>query len=411
VTGAARRRVLAVSSFFPLPADRGDPVRVGMYLRSLNAIADLTVYVVRRGDTTPAVTRELEDQLRGASVVTFGLPEISTSRVAKIRRWISAVTTRTPVWILNRYSSELDAAVQASAQEFDLVVFLGEAAGIYSLRCRSARKHIDKANVLSRSTAQDVSLANGLLLKARLAGVAWLSKSFERRVLDNVDTVGVTSAEEALRLEADYNRTPDVILPSAIEVTDRPGVFDPSGKYVLWLGSLDYRSNVVGLERFLAEGLPALRDAGLTLAVAGSSSTERIVTLLQSTPGVRYCGFVPDLRSLAALSRAAVVPLWSGAGVKLKTLTLMDVGLPIAATTVAMEGVDSSAPLVVSDDCRTLSERIVAASGPELIAARERGLAAVRESGSSESFAARLAPWFERTTPADNVLEASRTSA
>jgi hypothetical protein len=46
MTGRDARRILAVSSFFPLPADRGDPVRVGMYLRSLNAVADLTVYVV-----------------------------------------------------------------------------------------------------------------------------------------------------------------------------------------------------------------------------------------------------------------------------------------------------------------------------------------------------------------------------
>ena len=76
---------------------------------------------------------------------------------------------------------------------------------------------------------------------------------------------------------------------------------------------------------------------------------------------------------------------------KLKTLTLMNLGLPIAATPVAMEGISSDAALVVSDDCRVLSERIVAASIPELTAAAERGIGAVRENFSSVAFARRIA--------------------
>jgi polysaccharide biosynthesis protein PslH len=393
-------RVLAVCSFFPVPADRGDPIRVGMYLRSLNKTADLTVYAVRRADTTADLVRELQRQLPGAYVVTFDPPRIGTSRLAKLQQWVKAVITGTPVWILNRYSSELDAVLRQTAQAFDVVVFLGEAASTYSLRCRSAFKHVDKANVLSRSTARDVSLATGPLLKARLRGIARLSKRFEKRVLESVHSVGVTSTEEAVRLEADYARIADMILPSAIAVTTRPGPFNPGGNYVLWLGSLDYRSNIVGLQRFLAEGLPVLQEAGLTLVVAGSGTDPHLAGQLQSIPGVHYRGYVPDLSSLAEGARAAVIPLWSGAGVKLKTLTLMDVGLPVAATTVAMEGIDVAAALAVTDDCRVLAERIVAASAGELTRARERGLTTVRESFSSESFALRVTTWLEEHAPA-----------
>jgi hypothetical protein len=365
-----------------------------MYLRSLNTVADLTVYVVRRSSTSPTLMQELQDQLPGASITTFPLPDLRTSHGAKLRRWLRSIATKTPVWVLNRYSPQLDAALSASARDFDVVVFLGEAAGIYSVHCKSASKHLDKANVLSRSSTQEAAHATSTERKLRLTVVAWLSRRYERRVLQSVHSVAVTSSEEARRLEADYGRTADAILPSAIDVTGYPSQFNPRGRDVVWLGSLEYRSNVAGLERFLAEGVPILRAAGLTLAVVGSGSNPRIATLCRETPGVEYRGFVADLTSLVPSARAAVVPLWSGAGVKLKTLTLMNLGLPIAATTVAMEGIDHAAALVMSNDCQALAERIVAASVRELAAARGRGLASVYEDFSSYTFARRIAEMF-----------------
>jgi len=388
------QRILAVSSFFPVPADRGDPLRVGMYLRSLNEVTDLTVYVVRRCNTSPAQVRELEGQLPGARVVTFAPPRIGSSRGATLCRWIKSVTSGTPAWILNRYSPKLDATLRDGAEEFDITVFLGEAAAIYSLHSESARKHLDKANVMSRSSIRDADEATSTPARVRLTVVAWLSRKYERRVLASVDSVTVTSSEEASRLEADYGRVADTVLPSAIEVGDDPIAFDPFGRYVVWLGSLEYRSNVTGLKRFLAEGVPILDAAGLTLLVAGSGSSPSIAALCRETPGVEYRGFVADLASLVPYARAAVIPLWSGAGVKLKTLTLMNLGLPIAATSVAMEGVDHRAALVTTDDCHALSARIVGASPQELASARARGLATVRENFSAQSFAKRVAASF-----------------
>jgi polysaccharide biosynthesis protein PslH len=330
--------------------------------------------------------------------MTFAPPDLGRSRGAKLRRWFRSIATGTPVWILNRYSAQLDATLCATAGDFDVIVFLGEAAGIYSVHCRSACKHLDKANVMSRSSAQDAAHATSYRRKLRLGVIAWLSKRYERRVLRSIHSVAVTSSEEAERLEADYGRAADAILPSAIEVIDQPSQFDPAGRHVVWLGSLEYRSNVDGLQRFLAQGVPILYNAGLTFVVVGSGSSPHIAALCRATQGVEYRGFVADLTSLAPFTRAAVVPLWSGAGVKLKTLTLMNLGLPVAATSVAMEGIDHAAALAVSDDCRALSERIVGASVQELAAARERGLATVRQKFSSYSFTERIASSFGTDT-------------
>jgi glycosyltransferase involved in cell wall biosynthesis len=382
-----RPRVLAVCSFFPVPADRGDPVRVGMFLRSLNVFTDLTVYVVRRSDTNDGHLQDLRAQLPRATVTAFDAAAVGRSRLATVRRWLRAARTRTPAWVINRFSPQLAGAIRASAREFDAVVLLGDASGAYAVDVRGLPVHLDKANVLSRSSAQDVEAA-GYWSKPRLAGIARLSRSFERRLLSQVNSISVTSQEEATRLFEDYGRRADFVLPSAIDLADETPPFKVGTKYIVWLGSLDYRSNLTGLERYLTHGLPGLAIAGLTLLVAGSGADVRLVRRLERTPGVEYRGFVPDLTCLVADARAAVVPLWTGAGVKLKTLTLMSLGLPVVATPVAMEGIATEAALAVRDDPAELSAMLVDASDHDLWAARSRAFGVLRRDFSAETFTA-----------------------
>jgi hypothetical protein len=384
-------RVLAVSSFLPFPEDRGDPIRVAMFLRCLSESSKLTVYAVRRPSTTEHDVDALCAQLGSAAVETFAARPVGSSRVAAARRWLRAMATRTPPWIANRFSSELAARMVETRSDFDLVVILGDAAGAYVDTTSLARVHLDKVNVLSRSTAADAAEASRWQSKLRLAMVARISRSYERRLLNRVDSVSVTSSDEAVRLLQDYGRTPDLVLPSAIAVSSFRPPYEGGGNHVVWLGSLEYRSNIMGLDRFLAEGMDQLRRAGLTLVVAGSGGSRSIEDRLRQTVGVEYRGYVEDLWTLVPGSRAAVVPLWSGAGVKLKTLTLMNLGLPVVATTTAMEGIATEGALAVADDPRSIVAALVRATDRELEAARIRAFAILERDFSPAAFARRLA--------------------
>jgi glycosyltransferase involved in cell wall biosynthesis len=173
----------------------------------------------------------------------------------------------------------------------------------------------------------------------------------EARAYRSLTAVTATSADESHRLETLYGRKVEAIVPSGVDLGKHTVRYDQSG-LVLWVGSLSYGPNVMGLSRFLSYIWPIIRrSTGATFLVVGANPPKRLVT--PNHDGVRFCGFVEDLDDVTKVASVGVVPLWEGAGVKLKTVTLMASGLPVVTTPVGIEGLDdlpSSAVHVAEDD-------------------------------------------------------------
>jgi polysaccharide biosynthesis protein PslH len=332
-------RVLAISNDFPLPLDRGGPVRFLGLARTLAASHELHLLTRRRPDTTPALLTELEALLDAPVEVFEGDPGPRSGPLALAGRWIRAIALGVPPWIRAQFSRELARRAEALAPSFDAVVILDDYAAIYAGRLvRSAPVVCDKHNVMGSSAADTVALP-GLRAGAHGRLSVHLSRRFERRCLRSTTAVVVTSDEEGERLQSLYGRTPDAVVPSAVELPVEP-VEAAGDRAVAWLGAHAYEPNVEGLVRFVEEGWEPLGQDGLRLLVIGRDPPERVLAL-ERYPGVELLGYVENLGELFPRVLAGVVPVWRGAGVKLKTLTFMAAGVPLAATTVAMEGVDA----------------------------------------------------------------------
>jgi hypothetical protein len=380
-------RVLAVTSYLPFPLDRGDPIRVDMYLRALNEMADLTVLATEREDTTDNHKSELARRLPGASVLTFRPASIAPERRYAVLRWISSLIHLTPSWIANRYSRQISEYLNAHGQSFDYCFLIGEAAGQYASPRIVGRVHWDKSNVLTASTRGDIQeVARGSLARMRLHVISLVSSCFERRVLSNVDQVSVTSAFEADRLRELLSRPADFVHSSAVAPVSPAYEVCPGAKVILWMGSFQYHSNTNGLKRFIEGGLPILRSNGYTLRLVGSGASEEYAAELAAIPGIDFRGFVPDLLDAVEGVKVAVVPLWSGAGVKIKTLTLMGLGVPIAGTKTAFEGIRESAALVLNEDPEALAQACVDANASDLVAAQANGFRELESTFSEREF-------------------------
>jgi glycosyltransferase involved in cell wall biosynthesis len=179
----------------------------------------------------------------------------------------------------------------------------------------------------------------GLSERVQRALRIWLTRRFEGGYVRDAASVIVTSDEESTRLAVLYGRPADAVVPSAVDLPERP-VQPAGGRAVGWLGTHEYSANVEGLMRFVEEAWEPLGREGLRLLVAGGSPPPR-VRALERLPGVEVLGYVERLDEFLGRLDAAVVPLWSGAGVKLKTLTFMAASVAVAATPVAMEGIEA----------------------------------------------------------------------
>jgi glycosyltransferase involved in cell wall biosynthesis len=100
------------------------------------------------------------------------------------------------------------------------------------------------------------------------------------------------------------------------------------------IGSWAWKENSDGLRWFLNEVVPMLRP-GLRIGVAGSNAAY----MLRTHPDIEYLGYVQDATAFIRSCRAIAVPVLSGSGIAIKTITAIGCGTPIVATPMGVRGI------------------------------------------------------------------------
>ena len=130
---------------------------------------------------------------------------------------------------------------------------------------------------------------------------------------------------------------------------------------VVFVGGFEHGPNVDAVQWFVAEVMPRLQARGFIgqFVVVGSNMPLEIKALAR--PGVIIRGFVPDLEELFSEIRLSVAPLRYGAGLKGKVITSLSYGVPVVATTVAVEGggFSNDVNVLVADKPDELAESIM----------------------------------------------------
>lgn len=329
-------KVLCVTNVFPLPPDNGGAVRVLGMLDALVAAHEVHVLALARPDAAPGLAGGLQERL-GHPVEVFPHPPAPADGVLPaVGRWREAIRRGAPPWIMEQQVPALAERVRILSRRTDIVVALDDYAAAHLAAVAPGTPIVlDKHNVLGASVVAESRAFRGpgAWLRARLA--IGLTRRFERRALERASAVVVTTPEEAGRLQALYRRSADAVLPTGVAVPSASR--EPECRTVGWVGLLDARASAAGLERFILDGWAPLAEDGCVLLVAGRRTS--VLPQLAGVPGVELLGHVECLDGFLSRLSAGVVPLWDGAGIKVKALTLMAAGVPVAATPVALEGI------------------------------------------------------------------------
>jgi glycosyltransferase involved in cell wall biosynthesis len=109
-------------------------------------------------------------------------------------------------------------------------------------------------------------------------------------------------------------------------------------KDIVFIGSFQHSANLDAVNYFTDEIYPRVRReiTGVKFYIIGGDPPDSITCL--SCSDVIVTGYVPDLASYFNGCRLSVAPLRFGAGVKGKVLTSMSYGVPVAASSIAIEG-------------------------------------------------------------------------
>lgn len=171
--------------------------------------------------------------------------------------------------------------------------------------------------------------------------VRWRAmRATERREAPRAGLVLCVSSAEQDALDAAGART--VLAPNGVDAelfAPRPVERRPAE--VLFFGQLRYEPNHRGLLRFLAEGWPEVRAGcpGSSLRIVGEGAPEELRRAAAAADGVTLVGLVADIGDELARATLTVVPVWEGAGTRLKVLEALAAGCPVVATPLGAGGI------------------------------------------------------------------------
>jgi glycosyltransferase involved in cell wall biosynthesis len=113
------------------------------------------------------------------------------------------------------------------------------------------------------------------------------------------------------------------------------------GNRIVFVGLMAYHANVDAVLWFAREVWPALRERfpDKIFTVVGANPVPAVLDL-RSEPGVEVTGTVEDVKPFYASAFAAVAPLRTGAGTRLKILEAMAARVPVISTALGAEGLD-----------------------------------------------------------------------
>jgi O-antigen biosynthesis protein len=171
-----------------------------------------------------------------------------------------------------------------------------------------------------------------------LIRLAEASKPHEIHTMSCSDYVFVPSSVEKDLLSLEDSLPTVQVMPFMVDPQE-PIVHEVAPKDIMFLGGFDHRPNGDAVEWFVANVWPKLeKDARIgRFLIVGAKPSENIKAMANDR--IIVTGRIEDLEPVFAQSRAMVVPLRYGAGVKGKIYTALAYGIPIIATGIGAEGI------------------------------------------------------------------------
>jgi glycosyltransferase involved in cell wall biosynthesis len=188
---------------------------------------------------------------------------------------------------------------------------------------------------------------------------------FERGALGGAERAVSVSDLDAARLRDDFGVGRIDVVENGVDTAYfRPGEARREPGLLLFLGSLDWRPNLDGVDLLLDRVFPAVRarEPSARLALVGRHPPESL-RRRAAAAGVELHADVHDVRPHLAGCGLMVVPLRVGGGSRLKILEALASGTPVVSTRVGAEGLclEPGRHLTVVEDADALAPALVAA--------------------------------------------------
>ncbi len=166
-------------------------------------------------------------------------------------------------------------------------------------------------------------------------------KNYEKMMLQLFDAILAITPEDAKRIHALNEKlaTRTHVIPAGVELkkiqlNERKQTYG-----ILHMAAMDWLPNQEGLRWFIKEVLPHVISElpMVQLFVVGKNTPDSFYKY--SGKNIKVLGFVEEIDPILQQSNIAVVPLFTGGGMRIKILNYLADGIPVVSTTIGAEGI------------------------------------------------------------------------
>ncbi len=328
-------RILFLSPRQCWPALSGAKLREYHFLRALGERGAVTYLYFADAGVAPLSNRELPFCRR-----IEALPKPQAYSPGKIARGLFG---RWPLPLLNYYSGQMAQRVAAvtANEAFDLVHLDSIHMAPYVSQLKPGTRVVyNWHNIESEAMRRYGATVDSLPRRTYAALTARKIEAVERESLKTSFGHIVCSERERVQLSAGAPQARIAVIDNGVD----SGYFgqlqrSASPQRIIFVGTMNYYPNVEAAVSFTREIWPRIRArlSSLTFSIVGAHPTPEVLALRRE-PGVEVTGTVPDVRPFYADAAAAIVPLRTGGGTRLKILEAMAAGIPVLSTPLGAEG-------------------------------------------------------------------------
>ncbi len=332
-------RILFLSPRQCWPPLSGAKLRDYHFARALAQQAEVTYVHFLDPGSTPLTRTELPFCSEVISV-----PKPAAYSALKIARGLAG---RWPLPVLNYTSEEMIATLRpvTHGRRYDLVhldsIHMAGYVGALTQELDSAPRIVyNWHNIESALMRRYRQVTNSLPRRVYAAWTARRLEHLEGVILQRAFGHVVCSEDDRLRLRQIAPAAQIAVIGNGVDTAYFAGM--PASlprNHIVYVGSMDNHANIDAAVYFAANVWPRVRDRlpGYSLRVVGANPGPAVLRL-REIAGVEVTGTVPDVRPYYREALAAVVPLRTGGGTRLKILEAMAAGVPVVSTEVGAEG-------------------------------------------------------------------------
>lgn len=368
-------RILFLSQLLPFPLDAGPKLRAYYVLRYLvEAGHQVTLLTFARESDSAASKAMLERLCESVQTVP-----LKRSRAKDARDGLRSLFSDRPFLIIR---DRVEAMVRRVAEltgegSFDAVHAdqLWMAPFASELDCGIIRV-LDQHNAVFQVTRRWADGRRNPLTRSLARREADKLSRFERSVCRRFDRVVWVSEKDRTAIREDDREADsgavDRIIPIATDPSERPLIKRrPDPFRVTFVGGMHWPPNADGIRWFADQVWPRVVEEvpGARLTVIGKRPPA-VLKRLEGTCDV--VGFAPHLNPYLEETAVFVVPLRSGAGMRVKILDAWCWGLPVVSTSIGAEGLEvrPGENLLLGDSPEELASSIVEASHDRQLSTR-----------------------------------------